>query len=246
LTDEQKKAAEAYAKDVQAEEAILLKQLNDEIQLREKLRQEIASLEAQKAKKVENAATPSDTFSEDNAVNTGTAEKLITDTNDVADAAKKAAGEEKDLGEETSKTEQKQKKQDNTIAKAVKSFFGYQQVIRALRTVINYTVKTITDLDKALTDQSIVSGLTRQQTWQLVSSYESLAKQTGFTTTEIAQTASKFLQQGKTVKETLELTEAAAKSARVAGISASQAVDYLTTALNGFRNESRSSFGSFW
>jgi TP901 family phage tail tape measure protein len=68
----------------------------------------------------------------------------------------------------------------------------------------------------------------------LVSSYESLAKQTGFTTTEIAQTASKFLQQGKTIKETLELTEAAAKSARVAGISASQAVDYLTTALNGF------------
>ena len=62
-----------------------------------------------------------------------------------------------------------------------------------------------------------------------------MAKQTGFTTTEIAQTASKFLQQGKTVAETLKLTKAAAESARVAGISASQAVDYLTTALNGFQ-----------
>jgi TP901 family phage tail tape measure protein len=62
-----------------------------------------------------------------------------------------------------------------------------------------------------------------------------LAKQTGFTTTEIANTASKFLQQGKTVAETLTLTKAAAESARVAGISASQAVDYLTTALNGFK-----------
>jgi TP901 family phage tail tape measure protein len=235
LTDEQKKAAEAYAEEVQAKEAILLEQLNKEIQLREKLKKEIAELEAQKSKKIENATTPSDTFSEDNAINTGTTEQLIKNTNDAADAVKKAAGEEKDLGEETAKTEKKQKKQDNTVTKAIKSFFGYQQVIRALRTVVNFTVKTITDLDKALTDQAIVSGLTRSQVYGLVNSYESLAKQTGFTTTEIAGTASKFLQQGKTVADTLKLTKAAAESARVAGISASQAVDYLTTALNGFQ-----------
>jgi hypothetical protein len=55
------------------------------------------------------------------------------------------------------------KKQDNVVNKAIKSFFGYQQIIRALRTVINFTVKTITDLDKALTDQAIVSDLNRKQ-----------------------------------------------------------------------------------
>jgi chromosome segregation ATPase len=54
-------------------------------------------------------------------------------------------------------------KNDNVVTKAIKSFFGYQQVIRALRTVVNFTVKTISDLDKALTDQAIVSGLTRKQ-----------------------------------------------------------------------------------
>jgi TP901 family phage tail tape measure protein len=136
---------------------------------------------------------------------------------------------------QTNKTTEATKKQDNVVAKAVKSFFGYQQIIRVLRAVMNFTVKTITDLDKALTDQAIVSGLSRSQVYGLVNSYESLAKQTGFTTTEIAATASKFLQQGKTVADTLKLTKAAAESARVAGISASQAVDYLTTALNGFQ-----------
>jgi hypothetical protein len=97
-------------------------------------------------------------------MNTGTAEKLAGDVNVLSEEEEKAARKQKELGEEIDNTDKKQKKQDNTIAKAVKSFFGYQQVIRGLRTVINYTVKTIKDLDKALTDQSIVSGLTREQT----------------------------------------------------------------------------------
>jgi hypothetical protein len=235
LSNAQKKEAASILKDVQAQEAKLLQQLNEEIQLREKLKQEIADLEAKKTEKIENASTPSDSFSENNAGATGDIEKNKDALDGISDAYDKAKNAEDKETDSAGKNTKAHKKQDNTIAKAIKSFFGYQQIIRALRTVVNFTVKTITDLDKALTDQAIVSGLSRDQVYGLVKSYETLANQTGFTTTEIADTASKFLQQGKTVAETLKLTKAAAESARVAGISASQAVDYLTTALNGFQ-----------
>jgi chromosome segregation ATPase len=68
-----------------------------------------------------------------------------------------------DQVETTDELSDSYKKQDGVVNKAIKSFFGYQQVIRALRTVVNFTVKTITDLDKALTDQAIVSDLNRKQ-----------------------------------------------------------------------------------
>ena len=66
-------------------------------------------------------------------------------------------------------------------------------------------------------------------------SYQALAKATGFTTTAIAEVATQYFRQGKTTREVMILTEAAAKSAKVASIDAKQAVDYLTTALNGFQ-----------
>lgn len=135
----------------------------------------------------------------------------------------------------TEKHTKAQEKNTSTVGKAVTTFFGYQMVLRQLRKLWNAAISTIKDLDKALTDQAIVSDLNRQQTWALVDSYQALAKQTGFTTTEIANVATKYFQQGKTVSEVMTLTEAAAKSAKVAGISAANAVDYLTTAINGFQ-----------
>lgn len=94
---------------------------------------------------------------------------------------------------------------------------------------------TITQLDKALTEQAIVSSLNRKETFALIGAYQELAKATGFTTSQIATVSTQYFRQGKALREVLILTEAAAKSAKVAGIDAQQAVDYLTTALNGFR-----------
>jgi hypothetical protein len=77
--------------------------------------------------------------------------------------AAEAAEEQEKLASAITNSDNAQKAQSGTIGKAIKSFFGYQQVIRALRTVINFTINTITGLDKALTDQAIVSNLSRKQ-----------------------------------------------------------------------------------
>lgn len=69
----------------------------------------------------------------------------------------------------------------------------------------------------------------------MVESFQELANTTGKTTTEIANMATKFYQQGKSTTQVLELTEAAAKAATIAGIDGSRSIDLLTNAMNGFQ-----------
>lgn len=53
-------------------------------------------------------------------------------------------------------------------------------------------------------------------------------------TTEIAALTTEYLRQGRVLKDALELAEVTAKAAKIAGISASDSVNYLTAAVNGF------------
>ena len=62
-----------------------------------------------------------------------------------------------------------------------------------------------------------------------------MANATGKTTTEIANMATKFYQQGKSTSQVMQLTEAAAKAATIAGIDGSRSIDLLTNAMNGFQ-----------
>lgn len=69
----------------------------------------------------------------------------------------------------------------------------------------------------------------------MVDSIEALANQTGVASTEIANAMTMFYQQGKSTSQVLELTEAAAKAAAIAGIDLTTSVDLLTNAMNGFQ-----------
>lgn len=69
----------------------------------------------------------------------------------------------------------------------------------------------------------------------MIEGFQELANTTGKTTTEIANMATKFYQQGKSTSQVLELTEAAAKAATIAGIDGSRSIDLLTNAMNGFQ-----------
>ena len=94
---------------------------------------------------------------------------------------------------------------------------------------------TITDLDKSLTEQAMVTGKTRKEVYGLLASYQDLAIQTGATTKEVSATVTEFIRQGKDTQEAMQLAEAAISAAKVAAINTSDSINYLTTALNGFQ-----------
>ena len=126
-------------------------------------------------------------------------------------------------------------KQSSALGKAFKQFTLYNIALKAVKTAAREAAQTIKELDKYLTEQAMVTGLTREQTYGLVKSYQTLAASCGATTKEIAQVSTEYMKQGKSIQESLILTEAAVKAAKVAGVSVGDSVNYLTTALNGFR-----------
>jgi TP901 family phage tail tape measure protein len=81
---------------------------------------------------------------------------------------------------------------------------------------------------------SVVTTMNRQETQMLVGTFQNLAKETGFTTTEIAKLSTVYFRQGRALKDVIELTTIAAKAARIAGIGATESANLLTAAVNGF------------
>jgi chromosome segregation ATPase len=145
--------------------------LNDNLNLQKQLNEEVDKLNVVLDQTNEKAdiTKGTDITSLENLQNAyGEMQKQIEKLQAAIEALNNEKSKAKDNAGAAAAVEEKEeksvKKTDGTVTKAIKSFFGYQQVIRALRTVVNFTVKTIKDLDKALTDQSIVSGLTREQT----------------------------------------------------------------------------------
>ena len=126
-------------------------------------------------------------------------------------------------------------KNNNSLGKAFKQFSLYAIALRSIKTAAREAISTIKELDKSLTEQAMVTGKTRTQTYALLSSYQEMAAALGTTTKEVASVATEYMRQGKTVEESLTLTTAAVSAAKVAGISAAESIDYLTTALNGFQ-----------
>lgn len=126
-------------------------------------------------------------------------------------------------------------RQSSSLGRAFKQFTIYNIAVRAAKTAVREAVQTVKELDKSLTEQAMVTGLTRQQTYKLVGEYQNLALQCGATTKEIAGVATEYMKQGKTIQESLTLTQAAVSAAKVARVSVGDSVNYLTTALNGFR-----------
>ena len=107
--------------------------------------------------------------------------------------------------------------------------------LRLAKRAISEVKSTITELDKSLTEQAMVTGKSRKEVYGLLSSYQQLAIQTGATTKEVSATVTEFVRQGKSFQEAITLAKAATSAAKVAGISSADSVNYLTTALNGFR-----------
>lgn len=126
-------------------------------------------------------------------------------------------------------------KQSSSLGRVLKQFTLYAVALRAIKKAMHEAVRTIKEIDRALTEQAMVTGLTRKQTYGLLSTYQEMAARLGTTTKEVSSTMTQFLRQGRSINESLKLTEAAVSAAKVAGISAADSINYLTTAINGFR-----------
>lgn len=133
---------------------------------------------------------------------------------------------------------QAQEKNASLLTRVTKTLINYSMVYSTLRRVLRATITTFTEMDEALTGMAVVTNMSREQAWEMAGTLQELGRETGLAATEIANAATMFYQQGKSTTQVLELTEAAAKAAAIAGIDLASSVDLLTNAMNGFQMSS--------
>jgi len=155
----------------------------------------------------------------------------------VEDLKKEHEEKEKILRSSTKETEKNTnatKNNGTTLGKAANQVLNYGVAFGVLRRIYRETLRTITDLDEALTEMAIVTTMSRKEAFDLADTMSDLARETGFTVTEISKLSTVYFRQGRALSEVIELTRVAAQAARIAGISAEQSANFLTSAINAF------------
>jgi len=103
-------------------------------------------------------------------------------------------------------------------------------VIRSFKELANVTI----DVEKNLADINRVFGLTTSQLQKFSTDLFGVGKQTASSFDDASKAALEFSRQGLKAEEVLTRTKDALTLARVAGISTANAVDALTSTVNGF------------
>ena len=112
--------------------------------------------------------------------------------------------------------------------------FGFAAIFNMMKRVIRQTITDIKELDKAFAEVAMVTGMTNKEAWKLKDTYIELAKSTGLTLKDVSKLGVEFFRQGRSVSETTKLIEAAGIAARLANISTTESVRFLTSAINGY------------
>ncbi|MDD4298635.1 MAG: phage tail tape measure protein, partial [Bacilli bacterium] len=176
--------------------------------------------------------------------------KLVSGYNSIKTAVEngtmsfsKADTELKKLSATTKDFEVNAKKASNTTNafsatfKRFMSYFTIYKSIELTRRAITEMVSAVTKLDTAMYNIQMVTGETREETEQLMLSYNKLGKELGATTLEVSTSANEFLRQGKTIQETNTLIKNAMVLSKVGMISSAESTQYLTSAMKGYNVE---------
>lgn len=111
---------------------------------------------------------------------------------------------------------------------------GYLAVLNEIRKASKNASQVIEDVDKAITDLSIASGMTREATAGLVEDYNDYAKELKSTTTQVTTAADDYLRAGKTMVEAKDLISDSIMLSKLGQIDSSQATEDLLATMNGY------------
>lgn len=113
--------------------------------------------------------------------------------------------------------------------------------ISLIKQAANNAVNSVKELNQSLTNLRIVTNASQTEAENYMTTYNSMARELGATTTEVADSATDWLRQGKSISETNQLIQDSIKLSKVGMIDSASATTYLTSALNGFKLEASQS-----
>lgn len=116
-------------------------------------------------------------------------------------------------------------------------WFGVANIVMGAIEGIKTMIKSVKDLDAAVTDLQIASGQSRDQVWDMVRDYADMGVELGSVATDVAAAADTFLRQGQNMANTNELIRDSMMLSRLGQIDAAEASTALTSAMKGYQVE---------
>lgn len=162
------------------------------------------------------------------------ANKAEKSGNEMADGIKKATDANIQAGKSFVSLSGDVNKSNVSLGKAARALFSWTQVLHLGRRLLTETIRTVTEMDKALNGMMVVTGQTREEVNGLIGKIQDLSKETSTAMTDVANLVTEYVRQGRSMSEAFTLAEETAKAAKIAGISTTDSIQYMTSAINGF------------
>lgn len=116
-------------------------------------------------------------------------------------------------------------------------FFGLANVVQLVRRTIQKAISAIKEFDEAMTKTAVVTSMDVGDMWEKMPQYTKYASELGIKTVDLYKASTLYYQQGLRTNEVMALSVETMKMARIAGVEAADATDYMTNALRGFNLE---------
>lgn len=122
----------------------------------------------------------------------------------------------------------------NTFSSSRVTMTAFLAVLHEISKAGKEAKETIQDIDKAITDLSIATNMSREATAGLVKEYNNYAKELKSTTLQIASSADDYLRAGKSMSETKKLIEDSVMLSKLGQLETPEATEDLLATMNGF------------
>lgn len=104
-------------------------------------------------------------------------------------------------------------------------------------------VSNIHEVDDALTDLKMATGVSDTQAQSLMDTYSKMGKELKATGVDISKSNTEWLKQGKSIAEAQKLAEDSIILSKVGDLSSEESTKYLTSAMKGFKVEAKDALG---
>jgi TP901 family phage tail tape measure protein len=150
-----------------------------------------------------------------------------------ANGARSLSALSQPLGRLTGQADEFTKSLDAANARVL-AFGASVGVVNAVSNAFKALVSSTIEVEKAITEISVVGDQFNGKTKQLSQGLFNIAKTTGQSFAEVSRAALEFSRQGLNLEETLQRTKDALVLTRTTGLDAAKSVDGLTAAVNAF------------
>lgn len=123
---------------------------------------------------------------------------------------------------------------NNTFSSGKLAMTGYLMVLNEINKAGKNAKQTIQEIDKAVTDLSVATNMSRESVSGLIKDYNTYAKQLSSTTTQITSAADDYLRAGKSMSETQALIKDSIMLSKLGQIESGEATEDLLAVMNGY------------